>query len=189
MEILLLGIVAFVGIHSVSIINPGWRDHMVSRMGLLPWQGIYALIALGGFALIIWGYGIARQTPMVLYIPPIGLRHLILLLMAPVFPLLLAAYLPGRIQKTTKHPMLLATMLWAFCHLLSNGMLADLILFGAFLLWAMADYLSFQRRPPQTIPGAPASAMNDLIAVVGGLALYAAFIFWLHARFLGVALL
>ena len=189
MEILLLGIAGFFGIHSVSIINSNWRDRVVSRIGLIPWQGVYALIALSGFILMIWGYGLARQTPTVLYIPATWMRHFTLLLMAPVFPLLLAAYLPGRIQKTTKHPMLLATMLWAICHLLSNGMLGDLFLFGAFLLWSIADFLSVQGRNPRAVAGAPPSKANDLIIIVGGLALYTGFLLWLHTWLIGITLL
>ena len=129
----------------------------------------------------------ARHDPVVLYWTPTWLRHLALLLLVPVFPLLLAAYLPGRIQTTVKHPMLAAIKLWAVAHLLANGMLADVLLFGTFLVWAVVDRISLKRRAPRPVPGAQPSKMNDLIAVVGGLALYVAFILWLHLWLIGVA--
>ena len=104
-----------------------------------------------------------------------------------LFPLFLAAYLPGRIQRLTKHPMLVATKLWAVAHLLANGMLADVVLFGAFLAWAVADRISLKRREPVPVPGAPASRWNDLIAVVAGLGLYLAFVFGAHRWLIGVS--
>ncbi|HRW67127.1 MAG TPA: NnrU family protein, partial [Candidatus Competibacter sp.] len=152
-----------------------------------PWQAAYSLVALIGFGLIVWGYGLARHDPVVLYWSPTWLRHLALLLLVPVFPLLLAAYLPGRIQTTAKHPMLAAIKLWAVAHLLANGMLADVLLFGTFLVWAVVDRISLKRRAPRPVPGAQPSKMNDLIAVVGGLALYVAFVLWLHLWLIGVS--
>jgi uncharacterized membrane protein len=122
----------------------------------------------------------------VLYAPPAGLRHAALLLLVPVFPLLLAAYLPGRIQAATKHPMLAATKLWAVSHLLANGNLADVVLFGSFLVWAVADRISLKRRTPLPVPGVPPGRWNDGIAIVAGLALYVAFLLWLHKLLIGV---
>jgi uncharacterized membrane protein len=107
-------------------------------------------------------------------------------LLVPVFPLFLAAYFRGRIQAATRHPMLAAVKLWAAAHLLANGTLADVLLFGAFLAWAVADRLSMKRRTARPIPGAPPSKANDLIAVVGGLVIYAAFVLGLHAWLIGV---
>ncbi len=187
MGILLLGLIIFFAVHSLSIVNAPWRDRQAARLGESRWQAIYSLAALIGFGLIVWGYGLARQDPLVLYWPSVWLRHLALLLLVPVFPLLLAAYLPGRIQATVKHPMLAATKLWAVAHLLANGMLADVLLFGAFLVWAVVDRVSLKRRAPQSVPGAPPSKANDLIAVAGGLALYVAFVLWLHVWLIGVS--
>lgn len=184
---LIAGLVLFLGVHAVSIVAPDWRNRTAARIGELKWQGAYALVAIAGFALIIWGYGLARQDSIVVYIPPTWLRHLVLLLMVPVFPLLLAAYLPGRIQSATKHPMLAAVKLWAFAHLLANGTLADLVLFGSFLAWAVADRISMKRRQSRPVPGAPPSKANDLIAVAAGLALYAAFVMGLHRWLIGVS--
>src|SRR5256885_9401553 len=150
---LVLGLLLFLGVHSVSIVAPGWRDAQVQRLGEKPWKGLYSLISIAGFVVLLVGYGIARQHPMVLYTPPAWMRHVTLLLMIPVFPLLFAAYLPGRIQATLKHPFLAAVKLWAFAHLLSNGTLADVLLFGGFLAWAVVDRISLKRRPARPVPG------------------------------------
>jgi len=105
----------------------------------------------------------------------------------PVFPLIFAAYLPGRIKATMQHPMLAAVKFWAFAHLLSTGLLADGLLFGAFLVWAVCDRISLKRRPPQAIRTAPPGRLNDLIAVIAGLAVYAFFLWWAHLRLFGVS--
>lgn len=184
---LILGLVIFLGVHSVEIVAPMFRGRAVARLGEKPYKGIYSLLSITGFVLLVWGYGVARQDPILLYAPPLWMRHLALLLMLPVFPLLLAAYLPGRIKAAVKHPMLAAVKAWAFAHLLANGMLADLVLFGGFLLWAVADRISVKRRAVvRPVPGSPPGKYNDLIAVVGGLALYVIFVFWLHTWLIGV---
>src|SRR5512139_1447355 len=134
MNLLLVGLALFFGVHSVSIISDPWRNRMVARMGEWPWKALYALVSGAGFALIVWGYGLARHDPVVVYTPAGWLRPVAMVLLVPVFPLLLATYLPGRIQAAAKHPMLAATKLWAVAHLLVNGMLADVLLFGAFLV-------------------------------------------------------
>lgn len=185
--ILIAGLVLFFATHSVSIVSDAWRNRMVARIGEAPWQGIYSLLALAGLVLIVWGYGLARQEPVMLYVPPTWLRHVSLLLLIFVFPLLLATYFPGRIQAVTKHPMLAATKIWAFAHLLTNGALADVLLFGSFLAWAVADRISMGRRQQRPVPGAPPSKANDAIAVIGGLALYLAFLLWLHTWLFGVS--
>lgn len=187
MTLLILGLVIFLGIHSVSIVAPAWRDAQFAARGEAAWKGAYSVIAGIGLVLLIYGYGLARQSPVVLYVPPTWLRHLALLLLVPVFPLFLAAYLPGRIKTVTKHPMLVATKLWAVAHLLANGTLADVLLFGGLLAWAVADRISLKRRPVRAIRAAPASPLNDVIAVVAGLALYAAFVLWLHQWLIGVS--
>jgi uncharacterized membrane protein len=187
MTILIVGLVLFLGTHSISMIAPGWRDRTAARMGEQTFRGIYALFAIAGFVLVVWGYGLARQEPVVLYAPPMWLRHLVLLLMVPVFPLLLATYLPGRIKTATKHPMLAAVKLWAFAHLLANGTLADVILFGAFLLWAVLDRISMKWREPHPVPAVSLSKRNDLVALVAGLALYLVFVGGLHRWLIGVS--
>jgi len=188
MNVLLLGLVIFFGGHSVSIVNDPWRGRMVAKMGEWPWKGLYALVSLIGFVLIVWGYGLARHDPVVVYTPPGWLRPVAMVLLVPVFPLLLATYLPGRIQAAAQHPMLVATKLWAVAHLLANGMLADVLLFGAFLVWAVLDRISMKHRMQRPVPSVPPSRVNDLIAVAGGLALYAAFVLWLHGWLIGIPL-
>ncbi|MDI9244612.1 NnrU family protein [Marinobacter sp. CHS3-4] len=186
MTLLILGLVIFLGVHSVSIFADPWRNRMIARLGEGPFKGLYSLIALLGLILIIWGYGQARLTPEVLYSPPMWLRHVALLLLLPVFPLLFATYLPGHIRRTLKHPMLIAVKLWALAHLLANGMLADVLLFGGFLAWAVADRISLKRRQPRKTPALPGTPMNDAIAVVGGLIVYGLFVVWLHQALIGV---
>jgi uncharacterized membrane protein len=183
---LVLGLVLFFGAHSVAIVASDWRDRMVAKLGKGPWQGLYSLIAIGGFALMLYGYGLSRHEPIVLYSSPMWLRPVTALLMFPVFPLLFAAYMPGRIKTATKHPMLAATKFWALAHLLVNGALGDVLLFGSFLVWAVADRISLKHRPAREIPGAPPSNINDIIAIVLGLIVYFSFVKWLHLLWIGV---
>ena len=190
MLFLVAGLVLFLGIHSVSIVAPRWRLAMVDRLGESPWKGVYSIVSAVGLVLLVVGYGIARREPVVLYAPPAGLRHVALLLMVPVFPLFIAAYFPGRISTATKHPMLLSVKLWASAHLVANGTLADVVLFGAFLAWAVVDRISVKRRPAveaHATPGAPPSPYNDAVAVVAGLAVYVVFLFWAHRLLIGVS--
>ena len=185
MTYLVAGLIIFLGVHSLSIVARPWRDATAARQGEGPFKGIYSLASLAGFLLLIYGFGLARQHPVVLYTPPAGLRHLALVLMLPVFPLFVAAYMPGRIQRTVKHPMLAAVKFWAVAHLLANGTLADVLLFGGFLAWAVADRISVKNRPAKTY--AQGSTRNDVIAVVIGLLIYALFVLWAHAKLFGVS--
>ena len=187
MDSLIAGLVVFFSVHSIAIVADGWRQRMIVRMGEWPWKGLYSVIAAVGLVLIIWGYALARQEPVVLYTPPAWMRYVAVALLIPVFPLLFATYLPGRIQSATRHPMLVATKLWAFSHLLANGTLADVLLFGAFLAWAVADRISLKHRAEPWVPRLPRTGANDVIAVVGGLGVYVAFTLWLHALLIGVS--
>ncbi len=187
MIMLLVGLAVFLGMHSVSIFAPQWRGAMASRMGTLPWKGLYSAVSIVGFVLLWKGYALARLEPIPVYVPPAGLRHVAALLMLPVFSLLLAAYLPGRIKALAVHPMLVAVKLWAVSHLLANGMLADIVLFGAFLAWAVMDRISLKRRAPANTPSLPRSAVNDAVVVIGGLALYGVFVGRWHEALIGVA--
>lgn len=184
---MIIGLVLFFGMHSVSIVAPAWRDRVAKNWGEPRWKGAYSLVSIAGFVLMIQGYAALRLEPSLLYVPPVGLRHLAALLMLPVFPLLLATYLSGRIKRAAKHPMLVAVKLWALAHLLANGMLADVMLFGGFLLWAVLDRISLKRRPVRVAPAAPELPINDALVVLGGLGLYAAFVMNWHERFFGVA--
>lgn len=186
MSYLILGLVIFLGVHSVAIFAPAWREQALRRVGKGAWKGLYAIAAFIGLAAIIYGYGIARAEPVMLYAPPLWTRHLSALLMLPVFPLLFAAYLPGRIKTALKHPMLAAVKFWAFAHLIANGMLADVLLFGGFLAWAVADRISFKHRTQPDLHTAAPGRANDAIAVIAGLIVYAVFALWLHVRLIGV---
>lgn len=189
MRILVAGLIIFFAVHSVSIVNEGWRDRMLARIGEGPWKVLYSLAASIGFILMLWGYGLARQESAMLFFAPHWLRHLAMLLLLPVFPLLLAAYLPGRIKTLARHPMLIATLLWSVAHLLVNGRLADVLLFGAFFLWAGLDLYSMRKRTPRAVLCAPVSKINDIIVLVLGLVLYGLFVVWLHRLLIGVALI
>ena len=189
MSYLVLGLVLFLGVHSVRIVADGWRTQMRARMGELPWKGLYSLASILGLALIVWGYGLARQQPVVLWNPPVGMRHAASLLTLIAFVLLAAAYVPRNALKARlHHPMVLGVKVWALAHLLSNGNLADVVLFGAFLLWAVLDFRAARQRDrAQGMVYAPGTAAGTGIAVVVGAAAWAGFAFWAHAWLIGVA--
>lgn len=189
MLMLIAGVVLFFVPHSVSIVAPHWRNRMVLFLGEAQWKSTYSVIIAAGVALQVLGFIGASQTPVVLYVPPPGLRYASFVLMLPVFPLLFATYLPGRILASVKHPMLTAVQLWAAAHLFSNGTLPAVVLFSAFLVWAVIDRLSLQRRVQPPIRRAPVRRFNDITAVILGLALYALFLWRLHAWIFGVPLL
>lgn len=188
MSWLVAGLIIFFAGHTISIINEPWRDRMVAKMGEGPWKGLYAVVATIGFFLIVRGYGLAHQESAIIYSSAPWLIYLSLLLLIPVFPLLLATYFPGRIRAVVRHPMLIATILWAFAHLLVTGRLTDILLFGSFLVWAGLDLFSMRQRTQRSVPSVPALRFNDLIALVLGLALYGMFVVWLHDLLIGVPL-
>ena len=187
MAMFLAGLAIFLGLHSLSIVAPGLRDGIAARLGEGPWKGLYSLLSLAGFVLLVEGYASARLSTPVLYSPPQALRYVAIALMLPVFPLLFAGFLPGRIKATLKHPLLVATKAWALAHLLANGTLLDVILFGSLLAWAVADRIALKRRPARSLPEAPPGRFNDLIAVGLGLALYGAFLAGVHRALIGVS--
>lgn len=189
MNRLILGLVVFFGVHSISLLALGWRNGVAQRLGSRAWQGIYSIAALLGFYLLVTGYGAARASAAVLYVSPVWSRYVAALLMLPAFTLALASALPGRIKARTQHPLLLATMLWAVAHLLTNGSVADLLLFGTFLGWSVAVRISLDRRPARPAIALRGSSANDAIAVIGGIVLYVTFLLWLHARWIGVPIL
>lgn len=189
MTLLIIGLLLFVGVHSVAIVNPAGRDALAARLGAGPFRGLYSVVAAAGLVLVVLGYGAAREAPTVLYVAPYWIRYVVAVLLLPLFMLLAAAYLPGRIQSAVKHPMLVAVKLWAVAHLLVNGTVADLVLFGSLLAWAVADRISLKRRPRRGVPGAARSRYNDAIAVVVGLALYALFLLGAHEWLFGLPIL
>lgn len=185
---LILGLVLFLGMHSVRIVADDFRSAQVARLGVNGWKAIYSIVSIAGFVLLVYGYGLARESPTVLFVPPPWLRHVTALLTIPAFVLLAAAYVPGtRIKRAVGHPMVASVKIWAFAHLLSNGTLADVVLFGAFLAWAVFDYVAARRRDRAAgIVYATGPVARDVTAIAVGLAAYVVFAFWLHAWWIGV---
>jgi len=188
MTMLILGLVLFLGVHSTRVFADGWRGATIARVGEMPWKGIYSLVSIAGFAVLVWGYGVARQHPVVVWTPPRGMAHVAALLTAIAFVLLAAAYVPGnQIKAKVHHPMILGVKTWAFAHLLANGTLADIVLFGAFLVWAILDFASARRRDRAAgTVYRPGTAARTGITVVAGLVAWAVFAFWLHGLLIGV---
>lgn len=189
MLVLILGLLIFLGVHSVRIFADDWRAQTIARIGEKPWKGGYSVVSLIGFALIIWGYGLARQQPVVLWAPPMGMKHLNSLFTLAAFILLAAAYVPrNHFKAKLHHPMLLGVKLWAFGHLLATAKLADALLFGAFLLWAILDYRAARRRDRALGTRYPAGTLGGTLVALGvGVIAWAAFAFWLHAAWIGIA--
>ncbi len=192
MILLVLGLIVFLGVHLVPT-QPDLRRGLSGRIGEGAYKGLFSLIALAGLALIIFGYHKIQVMPgknPALWSPPLWGRHVTMLLMLPVFPLLLAAYLPGRIAAAVRHPMITAVKFWALAHLFVRGDMASLLLFLGFLAWAVVDRISLKRREAEgqvTVKSGPVS--NDLIALVVGLALYGIVLKWGHAALIGVKLI
>lgn len=188
MAMLVLGLVLLLGVHSTRLIAPGLRDAGVARLGLLPWKILYAVLSLIGLVLIVQGYGEARMAPMLLWAPPVWTRHLAALLTLPAFVLMACAYVPGtRIRAKLGHPMVAGVKIWAFAHLIANGTLADLLLFGSFLVWSVVMFATLRRRDRAAGLRRPAgSASRDAIAIVAGIVGWAVFAGWLHLALIGV---
>jgi uncharacterized membrane protein len=186
---MIAGLLLFLGVHSVRIFADGWRERQRRRIGPEVYRGIYALLSLAGLALVVWGYGIARDQPVVLWLPPVGMRHAASLLNLFAFILLVAAYVPGNaIKARVHHPMVAGVKLWAIAHLLANGMLAHVVLFGSFLLWAVADFIAARRRDRRNpvVNRSATSLTATLITVVVGVVSWAIFAFWAHGLLMGV---
>ena len=188
MTILIGGLALFLGVHSVRIVADRWRAENITRIGELKWKGLYSLVSLAGFVFIVWGYGIARLDSPVVWQPPPWTWSVASLLLLPSFILIVAGNLPGtRMKATLGHPMLLGTQLWALGHLLSNGRLAGIVLFGSFLVWSVADYVSSRRRDLLKGVVYPAGkASRDALAIVIGVAAWGVFGYWLHGPLIGV---
>jgi len=188
MTLLLTGLILFLGVHSVRIFAEDWRTARIAAMGANAWKGFYSVISIVGFVLLVYGYGLSRQAPMDLWMPPVWTRHLAALLTLPVFVLFAAAYIPGtRIKEKLKHPMILGVKTWAIAHLLANGRLGDVVLFGAFLLWAILDFRAARQRDrAQGTTYAAGGTVRDIIVVVLGLVAWAAFALYLHGPLIGV---
>lgn len=188
MPVLILGLVLFLGLHSLRIFADGWRARQIERWGLKRWKALYTLVAIAGFVLICWGFGLARQHPVLLYMPPLWLRHLNALFTLVAFVLFVAARVPRNVFKARlHHPQVLAVKVWAFGHLLATGMLHDVVLFGAFLLWAIVLFAASRQRDRREATIYPAgTAKGNVLTVVIGLVAWAVFALWLHLWLIGV---
>ena len=188
MALLILGLALFLGVHSIRVFAEPWRQTTIARIGERRWKGIYSIVSIAGFVLLVWGY-VQAHGGMPLWNPPAFMRYVTVVLMLPVFPMFVAARVPGNgIRARLHHPQVLSVKLWAFAHLLSNGGLADVILFGGFLAWAVLDFAASRKRDRKagtTYP--PGTARGTITCVVVGLAIYAAFVSGLHRWLFGVS--
>jgi uncharacterized membrane protein len=186
MTLLVLGIIVFLGVHLLPTF-PDVRERLIGRMGENGYRALFSILSFLGFVLIVWGF--ARAPVIQVWSPPNWTRYVAIVLMVPVFILLIAAYVPGQIKAKVKHPFLVAIKTWALAHLIANGDLASIILFGSFLAYAVFDRIALKRRPATGLVTVPETgpARNDFIAVVGGLALYVAFLLWLHPLLIGTS--
>ena len=188
MAVLLLGLVLFLGAHSTRIFAEGARQRWIARMGEMPYKGIYTVVSLIGFVLVVWGYGLARQQPVLLWTPPRAMNHVAALLVLVSFVLLVAAYVPrNAIKAKLHHPMVLGVKAWALAHLLANGTLADVVLFGAFLLWAALSFRAARQRDRAGHVRYAASTAGATVSTLAiGLVAYGVFALWLHVWLIGV---
>jgi uncharacterized membrane protein len=185
---LILGLALFLGVHSTRIVAEDFRTRQIARLGANGWKGLYTLASLAGFALIVYGFGLARQQPVVLWATPAWLRHVAALLTLVSFVFVTAAYVPGNgIKARLQHPMVLGVKVWALAHLLANNSLADVLLFGSFLVWAALSFRAARARDRAAQTIRPAGVPSRTLAtVVIGTAAWAAFAFWAHAALIGV---
>lgn len=191
MSILLVGLVLFIGVHSIYILVPAVRSAAIARIGYNPWRGLYSLVSLTGLILTIYGYGLARQDPVVLFEPPPWARDFAFTLMAVALPLLVASFfpVPTRIGRFVRHPMLMSVTLWAVAHALAIGTLAGVLLSTVFFIWTLAARISLIARPMTEGSTTAPEPLNDWIAVAVGLAVWAAMLFALHDWLIGMPLL
>lgn len=188
MVYLIAGLCIFLGVHSVRIVSDGWRTQTLQRTGAGAYKGLYSLVSVLGFGLIVYGFGVARETPAMLWAPPVGMRHAASLLTLVAFILLAAAYVPrNSIKARVHHPMVLGVKSWALAHLLSTGSLAHLVLFGSFLAWGVASFIAARKRDRLAATQYPAGtlATTAVTVLVGGL-VWAAFAFKLHGLLIGI---
>ena len=188
MSFLILGLMVFLGAHSVRIFAGDWREAQIVSLGEMRWKGVYSLISAVGLGLIIWGYGMARAEPVPLWPSPVWTRHVAALLTLPTFILLVAAYLPGsHIKAKVGHPMVEGVKLWAIAHLMANGNLADLLLFGSFLAWAVVNSIAARRRDRVAGRTYPALGWSrDAMVITIGLVAWGLFAMVGHAWLIGV---
>jgi uncharacterized membrane protein len=188
MTLLILGLVVFLGTHSVRIMADDWRTKQRARHGEQAWKLTYSVASAVGLVLIIWGYGMARQDPTLIWTPPIATRHIASLLTLVSFILLAATYVPRNGMKASlHHPMVVGVALWAIAHLLANGTLADILLFGSFLVWSLWSWAAARKRDRvENTRYVSGTMKGTTIAVVIGVLAWAIFALWLHVPLIGV---
>ena len=189
MTLLIAGLILFIGAHSTRVFADDWRTRTIARLGELKWKGLITALSIAGFVLMIVGYDQARMTPIALWQPPIWTRHVAVLFNLLAFVLLAAAYVPRNIIKSKiGHPMIAGVKIWALAHLLANGNLADVLLFGGFLIWAVLNFRVSRRRDRINGTVYPEAAMaNSLLTLAIGLGAGVVFMLWLHVRWVGVS--
>ncbi|AYF34368.1 NnrU family protein [Halomonas sp. XH26] len=188
MTIMIIGLLIFLGSHSVRIFAEDWRQRQIVKHGENTWKIAYSVVSVIGLAIAIYGFGQMRLDPIYVWFPPMGLRHAVALLMVPAFIMLVAAYVPrNAIKAKLGHPMMLAVKIWAFSHLLANGRLGDIIFFAAFLVWAILAFKAAKKRDRlQPVNPVPTSAPATIATVVIGLIAYVLFALYLHTLVIGV---
>lgn len=188
MVYLIAGLIVFLGLHSVRMVADNWRTQTLTRVGTGAYKGIFSVLSIVGFGLIIYGFGVARETPVVLWTPPVGMRHAASLLTLVAFVLLSAAYVPHNgIKASVHHPMVLAVKSWALAHLLSTGSLSHVVLFGSFLVWAVLNFIYARRRDRVAGTQYAAGTLSGTAIAVGvGVVAWAAFAFKLHGLLIGI---
>ncbi len=189
MSLLIAGLVLFLAAHSTRIFAEGWRASMLERLGEKPWKGVVTVVSIAGFVLIVIGYGQLRLAPLPLWEPPVWTRHLSLLLNLLAFILLTAAYVPrNAIKARIGHPMVAGVKIWALAHLLANGNLADVLLFGSFLLWAVLDFRASRRRDRENeVSYPPGNLLGSFGTLAIGVVAWFVFVKWLHVQLIGVS--
>ena len=189
MLLLITGLVVFLGSHALRVFADGWRTRQMERLGPLRWKALVSIVSLAGFVMVCWGFGIARADTLVVWTPPHWTHHLAALLVLIAFILLFAGHLPGtHIKAAVGHPMTAAVKVWALAHLLANGTLADIVLFGSFLAWSIVTFANARRRDRAAGTVYPARGYSrDLIAVVVGVVAWGIFAHYLHFWLIGVS--
>lgn len=188
MTIMIIGLLIFLGSHSVRIFAENWRQQQIAQRGETTWKVAYSAVSIVGLAIAIYGFGQMRLDPIYVWFPPMGMRHAVALLMVPAFIMLAAAYVPhNAIKAKLGHPMMLSVKIWAFAHLLTNGRLGDIIFFAAFLVWAILAFKAAKKRD-RLAPPVPVSTnkMATVTTVLVGLVAYVVFALYLHTALIGV---
>ena len=188
MALLILGLVIFLGVHSTRIFADGWRTSMIQRIGAGPWKGLYSLVSIAGFVILVIGFRQARAESTVLYVTPAWMKHVTAVLMMLAMTLFVAAYIPRNwFRSRFHHPQLLSVKTWAVAHLLSVGVVADVVLFGALLAWAVVNFIVSRRRDrEQNVVDAPANAVGTVLTIATGLVAWSIFALLLHGPLIGV---